>query len=551
MLGATQEERLSRIKGDSSFPIRSIRLLLDEYDLTIKDIDLVCFYENPVSKMKRQFKMDISAEQIVEVKKKSYQVAASISGELGYDKEVFYSDHHMSHLGNGIYQSGWQHGSFLCADSVGEQQCFTWGNYSDDGVNILGQINFPDSLGILYSTMTSFLGFSVNDEEFKMMGLAAFGKPVFKDLLSQNLLLGHGRQFKLNMDFFNLNQGPMYNNKLISLLKLDPRLPSAEILQRHKDLASSIQELLEDELCSLVTNVFPEGTERLIFCGGVAHNSLASQKLSQLPGIKEVFIPAAPNDVGSSIGACVMAHLKKNGQILTQKERTVPYWGPSSKNNMNLGFLNQFLLPVDLLFLAEEINQGAVVAVCRGRMEFGDRALGNRSIIANPDFPDIKETINKKIKRREEFRPFAPIVSEDKASDYFEMAEKNKLMTKIYKVKQPFIHRLKGIQNIDGTARVQTVSKEDNSFFYDLLKNFERKSGIPILLNTSLNLNGEPIASSVDDALDIFLRSGMDIIVLEDYMLIKEQIPEAFRMAYRKVVTSIVSNTFKTTYDFL
>lgn len=555
LLSAIQEERLSRRKSDSSFPIKSIRALLDLYHISIHDIDLVCYYEDPKLKFERQFSQidDSDISSLARAKAKSHLVEKCIRENLNYKGEVFYSKHHLSHLGNGIFQSGWQEASFLTVDGVGEWNTITWGDYSEEGIKTLGHVDFPHSLGLFYSTMTSFLGFDVNDEEFKVMGLSAFGRTHFKDILHRELFVSHGVDLKLNLDYFNFptdNQEVMFTSKLEELLGMKRRSKNEEILDSHKDLARSVQEILEDELCLILTEAFPKGCKRLIFSGGVAYNSLANKKISELKGFDSVFIPAAANDSGSSIGACVIAYVEKNRKFIFQNNQ-VPYWGTSVEHLDDLGDLKKYFKPLVIDELIQQIISGKIIALCRGSYEFGDRALGNRSIIAHPDFPGIKDILNAKVKRREEFRPFAPIVVYEKSSTYFKMDEENPTMSKVYDVRPEFHDKLSGIQNVDHTARVQTLKREDNQFLYDLLLAFEQKSSYPILINTSFNLNGEPIVASARNALHSFLKTNIDILVIEDQVLRKEDLPKAYLDIYQKVTHEIKNYNPQSAYDFI
>lgn len=555
LLSAIQEERLSRIKSDAAFPIKSIRTLLEAHHVSIHDIDLVCYYEDPKLKFERQFSQisDSDISTLARAKEKYLLVEKSIRENLSYQGEIFFSKHHQSHLGNGIFQSGWKEASFLTVDGVGEWNTITWGNYSEKGIEVSGHIDFPHSLGLFYSTMTSFLGFDVNDEEFKVMGLSAFGKPRFKDILSRELFVSHGMNLKLNLDYFKFptdNQEVMFTAKLEELLGMKKRNKHDAVLDDHKDLARSAQEILEDELRSILTSAFPSGCKKLILSGGVAYNSLANNKISELSGFESVFIPAAANDSGSSIGACIVAHFEKNKEFLFQKDR-VPYWGTFPGTIEKLGDIKKYFKPLMVDDLLKHIFEGKIIALCRGNYEFGDRALGNRSIIAHPDYPEIKDILNSKVKRREEFRPFAPVVVYEKASHYFEMREENTTMSKVYRVKPEYHERLAGIQNVDHTARVQTLKKEDNPFLYDLLLGFERISGLPMLINTSFNLNGEPIVASAENALHTFLKTNIDVLVIENQVLLKEELPQAYVDLYRSVTHDVKNYNPHSAYDFI
>jgi carbamoyltransferase len=546
LLFALQEERLTRKKGDAHFPIKSVRQILSQADLTIKDIGLVCYYENPQTKLERQLAMDLSAEDLLRAKNKYNAVERSIRSNLGYTKEIFYADHHQAHLGNGIFQSGWDEAAYLTVDGVGEQDTITWGDYDAHGIQTKGSVHFPHSLGIFYSALTAFLGFSVNDEEFKVMGLAAYGQPRFKSILRENLFFDSGLALKLNTDFFQFSREKIFSSKLSTMLGISPRQPGEEISEVHRDIARSTQDILEEELCSIIKQAFPTGVKRLIFCGGVAHNSLANQKLSALAGVGEVFIPAAPNDVGSSVGACI---IQSKLQVKIN-QRPVPYWGPDLDYG-NHGTLERFFIPYDEGFIAHQLYLGQVIAVCRERMEFGDRALGHRSILAHPGYPGIKDFLNAKVKRREGYRPFAPVVTCEDAATYFEMNEENLVMSKTYPVKELWRKSLSGVTHIDGTARVQTLRQGDNAWLYGLLRAFEKESALPVLINTSFNLNGEPIVFNESEALDVFLRTDIDVLVLEDRYLIKNDVPAEWLEKYRRNVKSSSPYPKRETYDFL
>ena len=554
LLYALQEERLSRLKSDASFPIQSIRLILQILNLSIRDIDLICYYEDPKLKLERQFhQLGEDWDALGKAKMKSHLPEKSIRENLNYQGEVFYSHHHLSHLGNGIFQSGWEEASFLTVDGVGEWNTLTWGHYVNNEIKTLGHIDFPHSLGILYSTITSYLGFDVNDEEFKVMGLSAFGRPLYKNLLKEKLLNGHGLNFKLNLDYFSFptqNTEFMFNDRLEEVLGVAKRSRHDPILECHQNLARSLQELLEEELIQIIQEAFPMGCSKLILSGGVAYNSLANKRISDLENIQDVFIPVAANDTGSSIGACVMGHLTKKNELLLGN-RELPYWGDDIGAPDLRGDLGKYFKPVNQQKLVECLMVGKVIAVCRGRWEFGDRALGNRSIIAHPDFPHIKNILNSKVKRREEFRPFAPLVIQEKAREFFQMTEDNSLMSKVYTLKDQYHEKLKGIQSIDHSARVQTLVREDNSFMYDLLQAFELQSGFPILVNTSFNLNGEPMVASTQDALNTFLKTNIDILVLGEDMLFKDDIPIEYLNLYRLVVRDNKHINHQSAYDFI
>ncbi len=543
LVSALQEERVTRKKGDGSFPVNSIRKILLAENITIRDIGLICYYENPLKKLERQLSMNLTPEEVEKAQKKFLAVKLNLSHYLGYMGEVHYANHHLSHVANAIYQSTWEAGDFLSVDGVGELETITWGHFDQSGIFKKGNVEYPHSLGLLYSSVTAFLGFSVNDEEFKVMGLAAHGKNLFVDAMKKELILSSGCELKLKTECLS-------PEKLSHLFGVPPRTPGGPIFESHRNIAASLQMLLEEELHSLVRQAFPAGSKRLVFSGGVAHNSLANQKLSSLPEIGELFIPAAPNDSGSAIGACVLGLREKKEIIPALSSRTVPYWGPALSKD-NLGDLEKYFIPEDQTQIARELTDGKIVAVCRGRMEFGDRALGNRSLLAHPGFPGIKDLLNLKIKKREDYRPFAPIVPREFAHEYFEMKEENLLMSKTYPVRETKRSLLRGVENVDGTARVQVLVKEQNQWLNELLLKFGSLSGVPVLINTSFNMNGEPIVMTEEEAVDVFLRTEIDWLILEGRMLRKESIPQRFLEAYRLNVKAPVLSIFKSSYEFV
>ena len=545
LLWAQQEERFSRVKSDPSFPWRAVRHMLAAQDLTIRDVGQVCYYEDPRLKLERQMAMGLSARQMARVAERFRAVEETLRLDLDYQGPVHYARHHRSHFANALFQSGWREGNYLTVDSVGEKETLTWGRFDSRGLEQFGSREFPHSLGVFYSALTALLGFSVNDEEYKVMGLAAHGTPRFAPQL-EKLFLAHGSVLMLDTRYFQLEgEGSMYTPELSALLGVPTRLPGEPLTDVHRDLAASAQAVLERELTQLVQEAFPQGAGRLLLSGGVAHNSLANQRLSELPGMQELFVPAAPNDVGSAIGACVMYALEERQELWLLPEREAPYWGASARQ-AELGVAASWIRPVDLPRLARELMAGAVVAVCQGRMEFGDRAL-----LAYAGNPEVKEVLNGKIKRREDYRPFAPVVRSCEASEYFLMAEENLVMSKTYPVRPAYRERLSAVLNADGSARVQTLRRSDNPWLDSLLVALGEQQALPVLVNTSLNVNGEPIVLDDYQALDLFLRTDVDALVLETGVLYKTAVPAKWLEAYRAAVRGVALPRHRSTYEFL
>lgn len=526
---ACEEEKFSGIKHDSSFPIKVLDYIFKTYKISKKDIEAVCYYENPKLKLQRvidNIKWQWYKNPIYCIKtyfniksniKKLNKLLAKISDN------VFYSEHHKSHLYYSYYTSGVDDATTISIDGVGEFDTLSVGFFKNN-MNYMPLAKYPHSLGLFYSAMTSFLGFRPNGGEYKLMGLAAYGNSTKYIDKVRELIEYKNTSLKCNMDVFcwNTSNQIMFNYKLCELLGMEMR--SGDIQQNHMDLAAAVQQRYEEILFEIIKSVeIISDSSNLCLGGGCAYNGLANGKIINNSNFSELWIPLAPSDAGSSIGACIN-YLVKN-QKLKSKVTKNPFLGPiylyddiikAIRKQKKYKFNSESKM---LKYVAKELNDGKVVGWYQGHMEFGQRALGNRSILANPTLDGMKDRINNLIKKRESFRPFAPIVASDKQYEYFEMQSDVPYMNQIVKVKSKYKNLLKAVTHVDGTARVQSAHK--HTLIYDLLNEFEKISGLPILLNTSFNTKNNPIVLTPQNAVDTFFETDMDLLIIGNYIIYK------------------------------
>lgn len=538
LTAAAEEERFSRAKHDPRLPIRAFQYCLREGGIEISEIDCVAYYEDPVKKAARQLWMSAvgsKASSDVLLGIDPNRVEREIRETLGYEGPVFFGDHHQSHAASCYFFSGFHDAAVLTVDGVGEWATTTYGHGQGADLRIFEEVNFPDSLGLLYSTITAYLGFDVNDGEYKVMGLAPYGEPRYGDRIRALLRTTEGGQYQLNLEYFDfLNFRKMYSDTLISLLGHPPRIPETEILPFHKDVARSLQfvleEILLEKLCYLHARI---PSENLCMAGGVALNCVANGRLLRDGPFKRLFVQPAASDSGACLGAAVLAHLRLAGQPIPNRRLEHVYLGPAFSNSDICRLLEAAEVqavdfrdrePELLDTTARMLAAGEVVGWFHGRMEFGPRALGARSILADPRRPEMRERINQLVKKRESFRPFAPAVLEEAVSLHFDLDHPSPFMLETCRVKSGL--SLPSITHVDGSARVQTVNSGTSPRFASLIQAFERLTGCPMLLNTSFNLRGEPIVCTPTDALQCFAKSGIDCLILEDFMLNRHALPE-------------------------
>jgi carbamoyltransferase len=540
LVAAAQEERFTRVKNDKSFPRRAFRYCLREAGLAISDVDCVAYYEDPCRKLGRQIWMgmmpDLPPERRESILERlvTSQPQEQIRTRLGYDGPIEISDHHLSHAASSYYFSGFADAAILTVDGVGDWPTTTYGAGKGAHLERFEQVDFPDSLGFFYSAITSYLGFEVNEGEYKVMGLAPYGKPLYVEQLRQLVEVSSGGQFRLDMKYFAfLREDSMYTEHLASLLGQPPREPESEIAQFHMDVARSVQVVLEEILLEKTRYLHSKvPSENLCMAGGVALNVVANSRCLKEGPFKRLFVQPAAGDAGGSVGAAAIAHVRLTGEAPLRKQQSHVYLGPASTPEETYQILKATSAKFQdfrgkeaelLRFTVDQLVEGKIIGWAQGRMEFGPRSLGARSILADPRRPDMRDRINALVKMREAFRPFAPAVLESKASEHFDLAHPSPFMLETCQVISQI--DLPAVTHVDNSARVQTVSPETNPRFAALLEEFERRTGCPILLNTSFNVRGEPIVCTIIHAMMCFVRSKIDFLVVEDFVLSQDGIP--------------------------
>lgn len=572
IIAAAQEERFSRKKHDARFPEQALRYCLKEAGISLKEVSEVVFYDKPLIKFERLlstylayaphgFLSFISAMPVWLKEKLFIKTLLKKSlAEIGHCKKnevprLLFAEHHQSHAASAFYPSPFEKAAVLCLDGVGEWATTSVWLGEGNQLKPVWEIDFPHSLGLLYSAFTYYTGFKVNSGEYKLMGLAPYGEPKYVDLIYKHLIdLKEDGSFKLNMDYFNYATGlTMTNRKFSELFGGPPRKAESQISQKEMDLARSIQVVTEEVVLRLAKSIHQElGVENLCLAGGVALNCVANGRLLREGPFKNIWIQPAAGDAGGALGAALAAWYEQHEnprKVEAKDSMKGSYLGPRFSNDQiqlaldHAGAQYQKLEDKDLLpKLAKILGDGSVVGWFQGRMEFGPRALGGRSIIGDPRNTKMQSVMNLKIKYRESFRPFAPSVASDRVSDYFELDRASPYMLIVAPVKESLRRKmnaeeeklfgidklnvprssLPSITHVDYSARIQTIHPETNPRFYNLIKEFENQTGCAVLVNTSFNVRGEPIVYSPQDAYRCFMRTEMDYLVLENFILAKK-----------------------------
>lgn len=565
ILCAAEEERFSRIKNDSNFPSESVKFCLNKVGITLSDIDYIVFYEKPLLKLDRILEIAIKTVpwsivsfyrsmpkwigKKIFLKKMLVNELEEISNESISHSKILFTEHHQSHAASTFYTSKFNESLILCMDGVGEWATTSVWLGRGNSMKLVKKIDFPHSLGLLYSSFTYFCGFKVNEGEYKLMGLAPYGEPKYVDIILSELIdVRDDGSFKLNMKYFNYQHGlSMTNRRFGKLFDCLPRTPESEINQIYMDLAASIQQVLETVVIRMLKSLKTEfNCKNLSLAGGVALNCVLNSRIKDEGLFEDIWVQPAAGDSGGSIGACysVWHQFLNNDRIIDNEKPYDTLLGPSFNREeiieelikKNLKYVDLGLDKYDIC--VEKIANGNVVGWFQGAMEFGPRALGNRSILADPRNSNMQKMLNLKIKKRESFRPFAPAVLEEYADNYFISSMKSPYMLFTRKIKEEF--RIKtekrdelnksdiipAVTHIDYSSRIQTVSK-DNSTFYNLIEKFNKQTGIPILINTSFNVRGEPIVCTPLDAINCFLNTEMDYLILENIMVSKDDLYES------------------------
>jgi carbamoyltransferase len=580
IIAAAQEERFSRIKNDKKFPADSIKFCLDAAGKTIDELDAVVFYDKSFLKFERLIETyyAFAPKGILSFYKSIPQwiqekifIKKNIRKELkkiqSYDRrklKLLFSEHHLSHAASAFFPSGFREAAILTIDGVGEWATTTICKGSGNKIEILKEMRFPHSAGLLYSAFTYYLGFTVNSDEYKLMGLAPYGNPDsaesahFIELIKKNLVtIYDDGSLWLNQEYFRYAYGlTMTNNrKFEKLFGFPKRSPDSEFTPQHLNLSYAIQRITEEIVVKLARHAVKlTGCSHLCMAGGVALNCVANGKLLEEKVIKNLFIQPAAGDAGGALGAALSVyHIYYNNEVLQPVEADGmkgSFLGPSFSNDYIKKLLTEKQIAYQEFAGFQELCEktaghllaGNVVGWFQGKMEFGPRALGNRSILASAAFPDMQKTLNLKIKFREGFRPFAPAVAEEDAANYFDLASPSPYMLLVRRLRSNRLRTLpanypalslpeklyytrsdlQAITHVDGTARIQTVSEKNNAKFYGLLKAWQKVSGDPVLVNTSFNVRDEPIVCTPEDALDCFTKTGMDCLVLQNYLITRK-----------------------------
>ena len=537
---AIQEERLTRKKQDSRLPVKAAKFCLEQAGISINEVQKIAYYEKPFQKFERLLETQISfypqaffpfRKTVKSWLREKLWVPHNIRKELGFKGEFFYAGHHESHAAAACYASPFNEAAFLTLDGVGEWACASFGTFENNEVKQIAQQNYPHSVGMLYSAFTQYCGFRVNSGEYKLMGLAPYGTPQYVDLIKDNFVtISDDGSIELNLKYFKFHRGMrMINSKFEAVMGKPALKPEKHISTFYKDVAASIQEVLEEIVLKTAQHIKDRtGKEYLCYGGGVALNCKANQRLMESGIFEEIFIYSASGDAGGAVGTALLC---ANQDASREIEIVPSYLGKSFGSDeietaLETHKVTYSELDDDSVLeqTAELMNSGSVVAWFQGRDEMGPRALGNRSILANPSDVEMRDRINEMIKFREQFRPFAPVVMEDQAQDFFKNVRNANEM--LFTFDAVNAEKIAACVHQDGSARVQTVNAHQNKRLYDLLSKFQEKSGVPVLINTSFNRRGEPMVHSPEDALRTFFGSGLDILVMGNFMVRKEENPD-------------------------
>ena len=537
-IAAAEEERFSRQKHDVRFPEHAIAYCLSVAGIEPADLDGIAFYEKPARKLERALQIGKQygpcssasvAAQFPLLINEGMSVELTVRERLNFHGPVYFSEHHLSHAASAFFVSPFEEAAIITVDGVGEwATCAQFAGCSAS-IEKLREIHYPHSLGLLYSTLTAFLGFKVNDDEYKVMGLASYGKPRFRAEFDQLVELHSDGSFSLSLPYFTYmyDSERMYGAELQRLLG-PPRRSGEPIEERHRDIAASLQAVTEDAMVALARSCRSQvASANLCLAGGVAYNCVANSKVVESSGFKRIFIQPAAGDNGAALGAALWA----SHEVLSLPRHPSEHntlLGPVFGETEILERLNAFdvrftRLDEDALCrrVASLIHNDLIVGWFQGRMEFGPRALGGRSILGNPCSPDMKDILNARVKFREEFRPFAPAVIEEAASKYFQLDGPSPFMLLAPRVHPERAAEIPSVAHVDCTARVQTVSAIRQPLFHRLLKSFAELSGVPILINTSFNVQGEPIVCTPDDAIKCFLGTDIDFLAIGPFLVSK------------------------------
>lgn len=547
LIAAVEEERFTRVKHEAGFPTNAIRYCLQAAGANPQDIDHVAIPRKRSAHLFHKalwaMRMPKLAVNRASVWKRFGDIRATLAHSLDvrpseFNPQVHYVEHHMAHVSSSFYASPFQDAAVLSLDALGDFASMSWGTGRDRNLEIDGYVLFPHSLGLFYTAMTQYLGLWNYGDEYKVMGLAAYGEPTYGDVFERIVRSGPGLDFQLDLKYFSHHRGgpemsweggepkigQLFSDELENVLG-PARRPDEPVEKRHKDIAATLQWRLEEVVFSLLNELHKStGSDNLCYAGGVAFNCAANGKIFDRTPFKEVYIQPAAGDAGLAVGSALYVQ----HQVLAQPRKFVmahSYWGPeSSTDSMKHAVERSGLVysEFDIAELAEhtaaKISEGKIVGWFQGRSEWGPRALGNRSIVVDPRRDDMQDILNQRIKQRETFRPFAPSILEEKTGDWFEKDYPSPFMLMTYPVKPEKRSLIPAPTHVDGTGRLQTVSKATNPAYWELITAFERQTGVPLLLNTSFN-EREPIVNTPEEAIACFERTGMDVLALGPFLI--------------------------------
>jgi carbamoyltransferase len=550
MIAAIEEERFTRVKHWAGFPLQAIKFCLQEAGLTLSQLDYITIGRDPSAKLNHKIRYLLKNPSLVTGafrRLNNSRKVSSLKDEfLKIDKSIDYTilrdkikniEHHRSHLASAFFASPFEEAAILSIDGSGDFTTTMIASGKGNKIEVIDSIDFPVSCGLFYTAFTQFLGFPHYGDEYKVMGLAPYGKPIYADKVRSLLTFRHDGLYSWNNEYFvqptkagfryadnKPSVGNLYSNKFVEIFG-KPRKQKDELTQQHKDLAASVQAVTEELIFHILAHLKRRtGLKYVCVAGGVAQNSVANGKITAATGFEQVYIPSAGHDAGIAMGSALYLY----NHILNMP-RTKPvysaYTGSSFSNDnieqiLKSGNIKYTRLNDEELFevIANKLIEPGVVGWFSGKAEFGPRALGGRSILADPRNPDAKNLLNLKIKRRENFRPFAPSILKEYAAEYFTQNDIVPFMEKVFPIKPEKHHEIPAVTHVDGTGRLQTVDREISPRYYALIEAFRKKTGVPILLNTSFNEN-EPIVNTPQEALDCFMRTKMDMLVLENCVI--------------------------------
>ncbi len=548
IIAAAEEERFTRKKHDQTFPINAIAFCLEKAQITFDQIEYIAFYEKPILKFERLLMQHIAMfpfsywsfykampNWIVE----KLRVPTTIRKKLKYSKlkfkgETLFIEHHMAHAASSYLVSPYDEAAILTVDGVGEWTTTACGFAKNNEITLSEKIDFPHSLGLLYSAVTAYLGFKVNNDEYKVMGLAPYGKPAYYEQMKKLIDVKEDGSYALDMNYFTYH----YKLKSISQKFIEEfgpaRKPESQLEQQHKDMAASVQKMTEQVMFQMLNHLYNKTKcKNLCIAGGVALNSVANGKITKNTPFENIFIQPAASDAGTALGAALYVW----HTILGNKReyiQTTSYFGPSFTTEEIKKFLDENKIVYTEYDekeipkkTAELINKNNVIGWFQGAMEWGPRALGNRSIISNATHPDMKDILNAKVKHREMFRPFAPVILQEKVHEWFEIdKDEESFMLFVYPFKEEKRKFVPSVVHVDGSGRLQTINKEQNWRYYLVIREYEKLTGIPILINTSFNIRGEPIVCTPQQAYRCMMGTGIDYLVIDKFIIARKDNPK-------------------------